>query len=96
MDEHRDANNRLTYDFSKIEGSSYRKITDAIAKKFDLSVASGEVAGLDEVFQDFKQGSLVVGLEWNIWSGYSVVAKRAIAEPLAQEIASYISAEFNS
>jgi len=96
MGEHRDASNRLTYDFDNIEADSYREVTEAVVEKFGLTVASGKIADYDVAFQDFKQGNLVVGLEWDNWSGYTVVAKRTIAEPLVKEIASYISAEFGT
>jgi hypothetical protein len=84
------------FDFEKIEGGMYRSVTDEIAAKFCLEVVSKEVAGFDEVFQDFKRGNEVVGLEWDNWSGYTVVAKGISAEPLVREIAGYISATFNS
>lgn len=96
MNEHRDNSDRLTFDFDTIEGGMYRSITDEVVSKFSLEVASKKVAGFDEVFQDFKKGNEVVGLEWDNWSGYTVVAKRTSAEPLVREIAGYISATFNS
>jgi len=96
MNEHKDNSNRLSFDFDKIEGASYRKITDAVVSKYCLEVASKKIAGFDEVFQDFKKGNEVVGLEWDNWSGYTVVAKSTSAESLAREIAGYINATYNS
>ncbi|MBL4826133.1 MAG: hypothetical protein JKY66_00200 [Spongiibacteraceae bacterium] len=96
MNEHRDNSNRLTFDFDKIDSDMYRRITDEVASKFLLEVASKKVSGFDETFQDFKRGNDVVGLEWDNWSGYSVVAKRTRAEPLVREIAGYINVKFNS
>jgi hypothetical protein len=96
MNEHRDSSNRLTFDFDKIDGDKYRNITDDIVSKFSLEIATKKVVGLDEVFQDFKKGDEVIGLEWGNWSGYTVVAKRTSAESLVKEIAKYISAKFNS
>lgn len=96
MNEHRDASERLTFDFDKIESGMYSKITKAIVSEFNLEVAGTKTTGLDEVFQDFKQGSNIVGLEWDNWSGYIINAKNKSAEPLATEIASYVSATFNS
>ncbi|KZZ63170.1 hypothetical protein A3762_12655 [Oleiphilus sp. HI0125] len=96
MNEHRDNSNRLTFDFDNIEGEMYRKITDEVISNFSLEVATEKVAGFDEVFQDFKKGNDVIGLEWDNWSGYSVVAKITSAESLAKEIAGYINAKFNS
>ncbi len=96
MNEYRDASDRLTIDFDKIESGLYSKITKAIVSEFSLEVASAKTRGLDEVFQDFKIGSKVVGLEWDSWSGYIVNAKTKSAETLVREIAGYISAKFNS
>ena len=96
MGEHRDTSNRLTFDFDSIEADSYREVTEAVVEKFGLTTASGKISEYDVAFQDFKQGNLIIGLEWDNWSGYTVVAKRTIAEPLVKEIASYISAEFST
>ncbi|MDF1781440.1 MAG: hypothetical protein P1U67_09110 [Alcanivoracaceae bacterium] len=96
MNEHRDASKRLTFDFSSIEFGSYGKITKAIVAEFGLRPAGEKTRGLDEVFQDFKVGDEVIGLEWDNWSGYIVNAKSKTAESLAREIAGYIDAKFNS
>ncbi len=96
MTEHRDASDRLTFDFDGIEADSYKEVTEAVVERFGLSVASGRTAGLDTVFQDFKKENLVVGLEWDNWSGYIVNAKVKAAETLVKEIASYISANFDT
>ena len=96
MSDNRDTSNRLNFEFEKIESSSYAFITKAVVEKFGLEIASKLVQGFDEVFQDFKQGDKVVGLEWDIWSGYMVVAKRTVSEPLVREIAEYISANHDT
>lgn len=96
MNEHRDASERLTFDFESIESGRYGKITKAIVSEFGLEPAGDKTRGLDEVFQEFKRGNEVVGLEWDNWSGYIVNAKTKSAEPLVREIADYISAKFNS
>ena len=96
MSEHRDASERLTFDFDKIESAMYSKVTKAIVSKFNLEVASAKTQGIDEIFQDFKHENNIVGLEWDNWSGYIVNAKNKSAEPLVTEIANYVSATFNS
>ncbi|WP_207063519.1 hypothetical protein [Motiliproteus sp. SC1-56] len=96
MGEHRDASDRLTFDFQKVEASAYSKITEAVANNFNLTPANLIARGLDEMFQDYRQGDMRIGLEWDNWSGYIVCAKDKAAEPLAKEIASYINAKFNS
>jgi hypothetical protein len=74
----------------------YSKITKSVIAEFSLESASEKTAALDEVFQDFKRSSDIVGLEWDNWSGYIVNAKVTSAEALFREIASYVSANFNS
>lgn len=96
MNERRDASERLTFDFSGIESGAYEKVTRAIVSEFGLITVGEKTRGLDEVFQDYKLGDEIVGLEWDNWSGYIVNAKTESAESLAREIADYVSANFNS
>jgi len=94
VNEHRDASNRLTFDFDRIEVRSYSKVTKAVAKQFNLEPANKLTRGLDEIFQDYKSGEFVVGLEWDNWSGYIVNAKNTKSEPLAKEIATFINENY--
>lgn len=96
MNGYKDSSDRLTFDFRSIEALMYSKITLDVVSKFRLEVAGTKISDLDVVFQDFKRDGEVVGLEWDIWSGYIVNAKTKSAEPLVREIAGYISAKFNS
>lgn len=96
MNEHRDASERLTFNFNEIPSGRYSKVTKVVVTAFGLEVASSRTRGLDEIFQDFKKGNEVIGLEWDNWSGYIVNAKIKSAEPLAREIAGYVSAKFTS
>lgn len=91
---HRDASDRLTFDFDKIESDSYQKITQSVVKNFNL-VSSSELAeGLSAIFKNYTSGGLVVGLEWDNWSGYTVCAKNTKSEQLATEIAEFINATY--
>jgi hypothetical protein len=94
VNEHRDASNRLTFDFDRIEARSYSKVTKAVANQFNLEPANKLTQGLDEIFQDYKSGEFVVGLEWDNWSGYIVNAKNTKSEPLAKEIAIFINENY--
>ena len=96
LKEHRDSSDRLTIDFDKIGSGMYSKITKAVVAQFNLEVASKKTCGLDEVFQDYKSGESIVGLEWDNWSGYIVNAKTKSAEPLVREIGAYICGKFNT
>ena len=96
MNEHRDASNRLTFDFEKVESGMYSKITNEVVRRFELEAESDITKGLDEVFQSFRLNDKVIGLEWDIWSGDCVNARDSNAESLAKEVANYIDDTFNS
>ena len=90
---YRDASNRLAFDVSNIGSEEYRRKCHEIAQKFDLVPLRGLVVGLDEMFRDYHRDNLVVGLEWDIWSGFIVVAKTSQAEALVEEIADFLEIE---
>lgn len=94
MNKYRDASNRLTYDFDDIQADQYPKITSLLAKQFNLKPSGKLIVGLDEIFQDYEFGDFVIGLEWDIWSGYSVNAKNQDSEPLVREIAEFINEKY--
>jgi len=92
VNKHRDCSNRLTYDFDQVASNDYHKVTQSVVKEFNLISHSGLTQGLDETFQDFILNQSIIGLEWDIWSGYIVNAKNNEAEILVKKIANYISA----
>ncbi len=91
MNEQRDFSNRLTFDFDNIDAVMYKIITQSIVKEFKLKPKNKLLIGLDEIFQDFKVEKAVIGLEWDVWSGYTVVAKNKEAEDLARNMANFVS-----
>ncbi len=96
MDEQRDKSDRLVIDFHHINAGMYSKITNEIVAAFGLEAAGEKTVGLDEVFQDFSREGLMLSLEWDNWSGYTIKAKSASAVQLVRQIASYINDNFNS
>lgn len=66
---------------------------DRIVNKFGLSPAGELIVGLDEMFRDYTDGPNVIGLEWDNWSGFIVVAKNADAEALVRSIAKFLGSE---
>ena len=91
MQEYRNFSKQLSFDFNDIDAARYSYITDTIVKNYDLKEASKLVRGFDEIFQEFKTDEKVVGLEWDIWSGYMVIAKNTDSEKLARDIANFIN-----
>jgi hypothetical protein len=96
VNEQRDKSDRLVIDFHHIEAGMYSKVTDDIVGKFGLEVAGEKTIGLDEIFQDFSRGDIVLSLERDNWFGYIISAKSASAEQLVREIASYVHGSFSS
>ncbi|MBK6740954.1 MAG: hypothetical protein IPG64_25470 [Haliea sp.] len=96
MSDLRDSSGRLTFEFGRIDAGMYSQITKSVVSQFNLEALGQEIVGPDVVFQDFRRGEDVVGLEWDNWSGYIVNAKAESAEPLVREIASYVSVIYNS
>ena len=89
--EHRDASGRLTFDFGNVPADDYPEVARSIAERFGLEEAGDLVIGLDERFQDYRLGDAVVGIEWDIWSGLSVVATTPGSEGLARRIARFVA-----
>lgn len=94
MYEHRDASERLMFDFDEIDSVRYSSITKSVANQFQLKPAGKLVIGLDELFQNYQHAEKIIGLEWDNWSGYIVVAKTESSENLATEIASFIETNY--
>ena len=90
MNNNRDSSNRLTYDFDQITLKAYFKITQSVVKEFKLTTYTELTQSIDETFQDFIFNQSIVGLEWDIWSGYTVNAKNPEAEILVEKIANFI------
>jgi hypothetical protein len=92
-DFHRDASDRLTFDMAGVPADSYPAFCRGIAEKFQLRPVERGIAGLDEVFRDYGREGLVIGLEWDNWSGFTVVAKSPQAEQLVRQIAAYLATQ---
>ena len=87
MNEDRDASERLTFDCLDIQIKDYLKLTKEIVKEFNLEPVGDLIHSFDDTFQDYKLNNFLIGLEWDIWSGYIVVAKSVESEKLAKDIA---------
>jgi hypothetical protein len=88
---HRDASNRLTFDICGIESERYPQVCNELATKFELKPVGERVVGLDEMFRDYTNGHLTIGLDWDIWSGFIIVAKDVESEHLVRQIANYLT-----
>ncbi|MEQ8854122.1 hypothetical protein [Gimesia sp.] len=95
MQESHDASRRLTIDFYDIDSLRYPTITKSVVRLFQLEPAGELTIGLYEMFQDYQCERQIVGLEWDPWPGYIVVAKTESAEDLVREIGAFIQSRFS-
>lgn len=88
---HRDASGRLTFEMFNIPGEAYSTICQEVATALQLEPMGTLVTDFaSTLFQDYRRGSQVVGLEWDNWSGFIVVAKTPESEPLVEAIAEWL------
>lgn len=87
-----DASGRLCFEIFEVEADQYVPLLREVVGEFELKGNGKEVHGLDEVFCDYFRGSQVVGIEWDNWSGFIVVAKNEDAESLVREIGRFLLA----
>ncbi len=86
----RDASGRLTCNLPNVAAADYVATCEALAAAFSLSPVSKLVIGPDQMFWDFAQGQKVIGLDWDIWMGFTIVALSPAAEPLLEAIAAQL------
>ncbi len=88
---HRDASKRLTFELFSVPGDSYLNICKDLVTSLQLMPVGTPVSDfLSIIFQDYSRDSQVIGLEWDNWSGFIVVAKTPESEPLVQEAAAWL------
>ncbi|HVL15289.1 MAG TPA: hypothetical protein VM529_22145 [Gemmata sp.] len=88
----RDASERLTFDSARIETVDYPAVCRSIADALGLSPDGEVVIGPEQMFWNFRRGDQVVGLDWDIWMGFMVVAKSEASESLVRDIAAWLRA----
>jgi len=71
--------------------ASYRSRKRQLVQQFGLTPLGIELSGQDAVSQGFFKGFKQVSIEWDVWSGFIVVAKNKRAEPLVLQISSYLN-----
>ena len=74
-----------------IDADSYAELCRKVVDQFKLIASSDLIAGFSEIFRDYTDGTATIGLEWDNWSGFIVVAKQADAESLVRKIAAFLS-----
>jgi hypothetical protein len=85
----RDSCGLLIFDKSGVAAIDYPGLCRRIADVFNLIPSGDLIVGPDQMFRDFQRGDSVIGLEWDIWMQFMVVARSEAAEPLLREIADW-------
>ena len=88
---HRDDSDRLCFEIHAVASLEYANMATAVAKRFELKPMGDLVVGLDEMFRDYTDRCSIVGLEWDIWSGFIVVAKTLESETLVNGIGEFLT-----
>ncbi|MFC6633707.1 hypothetical protein [Microbulbifer taiwanensis] len=86
----RDFSGRLCYEINDFPLEKYNETKSSLVKKFGLFPFGITIYGLDEVFQCYIRGLKRVGIEWDVWSGFIVVAKSKRAENLVINMARHL------
>ncbi|MBI3862717.1 MAG: hypothetical protein HY290_12575 [Planctomycetia bacterium] len=88
---YRNASGQLTFEMSDVPADRYAAVRDAISAEFGLAPHNPPVTnGCDIIFQDFRLGEQIVGLEWDHWTSFTIVAQTPASEPLVQKIAAWV------
>ena len=88
---HRDASNRLSFEIHDADPLQYPELAATVASQFNLTPVGDLIVGLDEMFHDYTDGSLCIGLDWDNWSGFIVVAKSPESESLVESIGAFLT-----
>ena len=63
---HRDASNRLCYEIHDADSLQYPELAASVASEFNLTPVGDLITGVDEMFRDYTDGSLRIGLELSL------------------------------
>jgi hypothetical protein len=81
----------MVFEMPRIPTDSYWAVRDAVAARFHLATHNEMVTnGYDIIFQDYQLGEQIVGLEWDNWTGFTVVSETAASESLVEEIGAWL------
>ena len=88
---YRDSSSRLCFEIHDADSLQYPELAATVASQFNLTPVGELIMGLDEMFRDYTDGSLRIGLDWDHWSGFIVVAKTPESEPLVESIGAFLT-----
>lgn len=86
----RDASERLTFNVDDLPASDFPSLCSRIVEMFDLVVDAMPIIGLDLLSIEAHHGDAIVGLDWDNWMGFMVVAKNREAEDVVRKIGEWM------
>jgi hypothetical protein len=86
----RDDSGRLTFDLPGVTAMDFPAVCRDFADALGLASDGDIIVGPDQMFWDFRRVDHKVGLDWDIWMEFMVVAKSEASEPLLQDIAAWL------
>ena len=85
----RDTSGRLTFDQPGVSAEAYVAICRQLADVFGLTPSGDMIIGPEQMFWGFQRGQVIIGLDWDIWMEFMVVAKSVESEALVTDIAAW-------
>jgi len=89
----RDASKRLTVAIYGVKENNYSFLSLQIAKKFNLSPSEELIHSFSGIFQKYSDNKHLLSLDWDVWSGYMIVAEDKKSENLINEIYDWLMIE---
>lgn len=90
----RDNSNRLTVEVSNVHRFQYGYLAKKVAKKIGLEKSDDLTKGVEEVFCTYSLDGSSVSIEWDVWSGFSIVAIDPESEGLLNVIHAYLKKRY--
>jgi len=92
----KDYSNRDMLEIKNFKESEYDNFCSKITKNFQLESKEDKIIGNNEVFQAYVLNGCIIGIEFDIWTGLSIVAKNECAKELLNNIYSWLVEEKKS
>ncbi len=88
----RDASNRLCFELGDKDSAEYWDLRRKVRREFGLLQISRTTESPDAIFATFVQIRTFrrIGIEWDNWSGFTIVAKNERSASLVQEVGTFL------
>ena len=84
------ANGHTTYEIFYAVPDILFEISSILVVKFGCTQPDLPIVGLDEVITQCRKGNIELGLGWDNWSGFYVLANSSEGDELVKEIGTYL------